>query len=202
LSNRSERKGKLVVVTGVPGVGKTTVLSATMATCQERGIEVKHVNFGDVMLESATAQGLVKIRDEMRRLPISAQIALQQSAAKKISSVAQDNNVLLDTHMFIRTPFGYMPGLPSWVAEALMPDTIVLLEADPEEISGRRVKDVAIRTREADSSKKVSEHQLLGRSGAAALSVITGCTVTIAENREGGHQIAAAVIADLFKKGD
>jgi len=200
LVKRPARAGKLVIVTGVPGVGKTTVLTSAIAICKERGVDVMHVNYGDVMFEEATAKGLVKGRDEMRRLPIKEQVALQLSAAKKIRSIAEKSNVILDTHMFIRTPDGYMPGIPSWVAESLLPDSIVLLEADPESISKRRMKDVGIRTREDDEPYRIDEHQLMGRGGAAAISVLTGCTVAIADNREGRHMAAGAVIADLFKR--
>jgi len=200
LVKRPARKGKLVIVTGVPGVGKTTVLTSAIAICKERGVDIKHVNYGDVMFEEATARGLVKDRDEMRRLPVKDQVALQLSAAKRIRSIAERSNVMLDTHMFIRTPDGYMPGIPSWVAESLLPDSIVLLEADPESISKRRMKDVGIRTREDDEPSKINEHQLMGRGGAAAISVLTGCTIAVADNREGGHVTAGAVIADLFKR--
>jgi len=200
LPSKKGRKGKLVIVTGVPGVGKTTVLTAAIAACNERGVDVKHVNYGDIMFHEAEAKGLVKERDSMRRLSVKQQVSLQLQAAKKIFTAALKNNVILDTHMFIRTPDGYMPGIPSWVGELLMPDAIVLLEADPEAISKRRAKDATIRTREADSATKVNEHQLLGRAGAAALSVQTGCTVAVAENREGAHLEAASVIADIFKR--
>jgi adenylate kinase len=200
LPNKKVRERKLVIVTGVPGVGKTTVLTTAIATCKERGVSVEHVNYGDVMFEEAKAKGFVKERDSMRRLSVKQQIFLQLKAAKKISAIAYKRNVILDTHMFIRTPDGYMPGIPSWVGALLMPDSIVLLEADPSEISKRRAKDAAIRAREADSAAKVNEHQLLGRGGAAALSVQTGCTVAIAENRAGEHLDAARVIADLFKR--
>lgn len=202
LPSNKGRKCKLVTVTGVPGVGKTTVLTAAMAACSERGASVQHVNYGDIMFQEAKAKGLVKERDSMRRLSVKQQVSLQLMAAKKIFAKASKSNVILDTHMFIRTPDGYMPGIPSWVGELLQPDAIVLLEADPEEISRRRTKDAAIRTREADSAAKVQEHQLLGRAGAAALSVQTGCTVAIAQNREGAHLEAAKVIADLFKRCD
>jgi adenylate kinase len=201
LAKKVERKGKLVIVTGVPGVGKTTVLTAAIAECKNRGLRMSHVNYGDVMFKSAKAKGLVNERDQMRRLPITVQVELQLAAAKKIRSMAEDGNVILDTHMFIRTPGGYMPGIPSWVAELLAPDSIVLLEADATEISKRRQKDAAIRLREADSTAKVSEHQLMSRAGAAALAVMIGCTVAIAENREGDHLAAAAAIADLFGRG-
>jgi adenylate kinase len=200
LPNKKERKGKLVIVAGIPGVGKTTVLTSAIATCKERGASVEHINYGDVMFEEAKARGIVKDRDSMRRLSVKQQISLQLKAAKKISAVASKRNVILDTHIFIRTPDGYMPGIPSWVGALLMPDSIVLLEADSAEISKRRAKDAAIRTREADSAAKVNEHQLLGRGGATALSVQTGCTVAIAENKEGAHLDAAGVIADIFKR--
>jgi adenylate kinase len=200
LPSKKRRNGKLVIVTGAPGVGKTTVLTAAIATCNERGAAVQHVNYGDIMFKEAKAKGLANERDSMRRLSVKQQISLQLKAAKKISAMAYKGNVILDTHMFIRTPDGYMPGIPSWVGELLMPDATVLLEADPEDISKRRAKDAAIRTREEDSAAKVNEHQLLNRAGAAALSVQTGCTVTIAENREGAHLEAARVIADIFKR--
>lgn len=201
VAKRPARKGKLVIVTGIPGVGKTTVLKAALELCSGRSVRVQHVNYGDIMFEMATAQGLAKARDEMRKLPVKDQVELQLAASNKIRAMAKDSNVILDTHMFIRTSDGYMPGIPSWVAESLLPDSVVLLEAEPEEISKRRTKDAQIRTREADSPSKVAEHQLLGRAGAAAISVQTGCTVAIAENREGGHLAAAEVIADLFKEG-
>lgn len=190
-----------MIVTGVPGVGKTTVLTAALDCCKKRGVDVVHVNYGDMMFEAASAGRLVKNRDEMRSLPVNAQVELQLDAAKKIRSIAEEKNVILDTHMFIRTPRGYLPGIPSWVAESLLPDSLVLLEADPEEISRRRAKDAQIRVREADSASKVAEHQLFGKAGAAALSVITGCTVVVAENKEGGHIAAAEIIADLFGSG-
>ncbi|HRR53768.1 MAG TPA: adenylate kinase [Candidatus Methanomethylicus sp.] len=187
-----------MIVTGIPGVGKTTVLTAALAACNARSVNVDLVNYGNMMFEEASKKGLVKTRDEMRRLGVKTQVQLQLAAAKAIARIAAKGNVLLDTHMFINTPIGFMPGIPSWVGESLKPDSIALLEADPAEVSKRRQKDAAIRAREADSPERISEHQLLGRSGAAALAVQTGCTVVIAHNREGAAEAAAKVIADLF----
>jgi len=187
-----------VIVTGIPGVGKTTVLTAALAACKARSKDVNLVNYGSIMFDEASKNGLVKTRDEMRGLPVQTQVQIQLTAAKAICKIADRGNVLLDTHMFINTPLGFMPGIPSWVGDSLKPDSIVLLEADPAEISKRRQKDAAIRAREADSPERISEHQMLGRAGAAALAVMTGCTVVIAHNREGAADQAASAIADLF----
>ncbi len=192
------RKGRLVIVTGIPGVGKTTVLTAALAACKARSKDVNLVNYGSIMFDEASKNGLVKTRDEMRGLPVQTQVQIQLTAAKAICKIADRGNVLLDTHMFINTPLGFMPGIPSWVGDSLKPDSIVLLEADPAEISKRRQNDAAIRAREADSPERISEHQMLGRAGAAALAVMTGCTIVIAHNREGAADLAASAIADLF----
>jgi len=150
------RKGRLVIVTGIPGVGKTTVLTAALAACKARSKDVNLVNYGSIMFDEASKNGLVKTRDEMRGLPVQTQVQIQLTAAKAICKIADRGNVLLDTHMFINTPLGFMPGIPSWVGDSLKPDSIVLLEADPAEISKRRQKDAAIRAREADSPERIS----------------------------------------------
>ncbi|MDI9644480.1 MAG: adenylate kinase [Candidatus Verstraetearchaeota archaeon] len=193
------REGKLVIVTGVPGVGKTTVLKGALELCRAAGRNVSLLNYGNVMFEEASRRGLVKARDEMRRLPVRTQVELQLRASELIRQAEGD--VILDTHMFINTPDGYMPGIPSWVASSLKPDAVVLLEADPEEISRRRKKDEGVRMREADAPERINEHQMMGRAGAAAISVQTGCTVLVVHNREGGHMEAAEAIAALFKGG-
>ncbi|MEM2508848.1 MAG: AAA family ATPase, partial [Candidatus Thermoplasmatota archaeon] len=90
-----------VVVAGIPGAGKTTVLK------EVKGIEI--INYGDVMFSIAKKKNLVNDRDEIRKLPIDEQRKLQKEAAKFIS---KKKNVIIDTHCTIKTRDGYMPGLP------------------------------------------------------------------------------------------
>ena len=99
----------VVIVTGVPGVGKSTV----MAAAEEYGYKI--VNFGTTMFEEAQKEG-VNDRDDMRKLAIEDQQRLQKQAGEKIS---QMGDVVVDTHASILTPSGYMPGLPEWTARAL-----------------------------------------------------------------------------------
>ena len=53
----------VVIITGVPGVGKSTVIDAAQ---KAKGYKV--VVYGTEMVNVARAKGLVKDRDEMRRL--------------------------------------------------------------------------------------------------------------------------------------
>ncbi len=45
--------GRKVIVTGVPGVGKTTVVNGALAKLKEEGITYQSLNFGTFMFEVA-----------------------------------------------------------------------------------------------------------------------------------------------------
>jgi adenylate kinase len=92
-------------------------------------------------------------------------------------------NVIVDTHCTIKTPKGYMPGLPEWIVKKLKPDNILLIEAKPEDIYNRRVNDKT-RNRDPDSIEKINEHQQMNRAIAMAYSSITGATVKIIKNND------------------
>ena len=75
-----------VVVVGVPGVGKTTVITKAAERLNQAGSNTKVMVFGSLMLDEAKKMG-VKDRDEMRKLSVNTQRRLQEMAAKDISVV-------------------------------------------------------------------------------------------------------------------
>ncbi|MHB8632410.1 MAG: adenylate kinase [Thermoplasmatota archaeon] len=174
-----------IIVTGIPGVGKTTVMELAA-----KGANLPIVVYGTVMFDVAKARGLASHRDDMRRLPASVQKDIQKAAAEKIASMG---DVIVDTHCSIRTPAGYLPGLPAWVLEALKPSMFVLVEADPEEIHGRRERD-ATRQRDVESVASIAEHQATNRSFAAAYATLSGGTILAVQNRDGHPEEAVAKI--------
>jgi adenylate kinase len=165
----------VIVVTGIPGVGKTTVMKQAA-----EGIDIKFVTFGSVMIDIAKEMGLVKDRDEMRKLTLDQQKDLQIRSAEKVASMG---DVILDTHCTVKTPKGYMPGLPEWVLKKLKPTAIVVVEADPDEIFNRRAKD-STRNRDPDSEEEIAEHQQINRSAAMSYATLTGATVKIVFNHD------------------
>lgn len=171
---------KLVVVTGIPGVGKTTVLDGALERASE---EFRVVNYGDKMLSIALERRVVEDRDEMRKLDSETQKEIQRGAARSIAQEAEEKNVVVDTHCTIKTPQGYLPGLPRWVLEELRPTQVVLVEADSEEIAGRRSSDET-RVRDEDTTREIGEHQDINRSTAMAYAVHTGAVVTIIKNHD------------------
>jgi len=165
----------VIVVTGIPGVGKTTVMKQAA-----KGLDIKFVTFGTVMIDIAKEIGLVKDRDEMRKLTLEQQKDLQIRSAEKVASMG---NVILDTHCTVKTPKGYMPGLPEWVLKKLMPTAIVVVEADSEEIFNRRANDET-RNRDPDTVDQITEHQQINRAAAMSYAALTGATVKIVFNHD------------------
>jgi adenylate kinase len=165
----------VIVVTGIPGVGKTTVMQKAA-----EGMDLEFVTFGTVMIDIAKEKGLVKDRDEMRKLSLEQQKDLQIQTAEKVANM---KNVIVDTHCTVKTPKGYMPGLPEWVVKKLKPTSIVVVEADPEEIYNRRANDET-RDRDPDSIEKIAEHQQINRAAAMAYAALSGATVKIVFNHD------------------
>jgi len=180
----------VIVVTGIPGVGKTTVMKKAA-----EGIDIEFVTFGTVMTEIAKEIGLVKDRDEMRKLTLGQQKDLQIKSAEKI---ARMGNVILDTHCTVKTPKGYMPGLPEWVIKKLNPTAIVVVEADPEEIYNRRAGDPT-RNRDPDTKEQIEEHQMINRAAAMSYATLSGATVKIVYNHDNAVDDAVKQTAPVLE---
>jgi len=189
----------LSIVIGVPGVGKSTVMEELKKIGDGK---VKVIVFGDYMFDIAKKEGLVKHRDEMRTLPVEVQRRLQEEASKMIYEESSKFNgmVLLDTHGFIKTPNGFLPGLPEHILRILRPDFTILIEADPSLIAARRSRDET-RIRDPDMEEMISLHQMMNRMAAATYSTITGCNIIIVKNEEGKAHEAAKKLAESLGVG-
>ncbi len=179
----------VVILAGVPGSGKTTVMEKVMESK-----DINFITYGTVMLEIAKGMG-IRNRDEMRKLPVDEQRRLQELTAEKVSHMG---DVVIDTHCTIKTPGGYLLGFPHDILKKLNPNLIILLEAEPEEIEGRRSKDNGIRERDAEGIEEIAEHQLMNRIAAVSYAVLTGATVKIVKNNEGMVEKAAEDIIKVL----
>lgn len=188
---------KTIIVAGIPGTGKTTVCSFVEKLARQAGIKVSVLNYGTITLETLRKHGKTMERDAMRKADLDFQHKLQKEVAEVISEKAKLLNgiTLIDTHMAIKTPGGYMPGLPSHVLQLLKPEMLVLVEAKPNEISLRRMKDSSRRRDEA-MEEAVKEELMLSRLMAGACAVLTGAPVKIAANAEGKPEEAAKEILE------
>ena len=175
-------ENKKVVMVGIPGVGKTTLLSKIVEIIKNHDKSVSVMSFGTIMFEVAQKNGL-KDRDELRKLPVTEQQSLQKIAAEKIA-LQTEQIVIIDTHAFINSSEGYYPGLPEHVLKIIKPTNFVSISAKPEEIYNRRMKDD---TRNRDKiTLTIIKKELEIQSGMiSACAVITGSPVKHILNGEG-----------------
>ena len=175
-------ENRKIIMTGIPGVGKTTLLSKIVEIIKSHDKSVNVLSFGTLMFEIAKENGL-KERDDLRKLPLKEQQNLQKIVAEKIAALT-DEIVIIDTHAFINSLEGYYPGLPEHVLKIIKPTNFVSVSAKPEEIYNRRMKDD---TRNRDKITLINiKKELEYQTGMiSACAVITGSPVRHILNDEG-----------------
>jgi len=169
---------KVIVIAGIPGSGSTTILNKALES-----IDYVNVNYGDVMIKIAREEGIAEDRDSLRKLSAQVQKEIQKKAAKSIREMTDESNIIVDTHCTIKTPAGFLPGLPKWVLEELQPDIFILIEADNDEILMRRLNDKT-RIRDMEKIGDIELHQEINRATAMSYAVLTGATVKIIKNHD------------------
>ena len=181
-------ENKKIIFVGIPGVGKTTLLTKMVEILKDHKKNVVVINYGSLMFDVAKENGLTD-RDQLRKLSVSEQQRLQKIAAEKIAG-HEEEVVIIDTHAFISSPEGYYPGLPEHVLKIIKPDNFVSVSAKPEEIYNRRMKD---NTRSRDNITLANiKKELDVQSGMmSACAVITGSPVRLVLNGEGKIDEAA-----------
>ena len=188
-------ENKKIILVGIPGVGKTSLLAQVVESLKEKNKVVSVVNYGTLMFDVAKENGL-KDRDNLRKLPVLEQQKLQKIAAEKIA--AHDEEItIIDTHAFISSSEGYYPGLPEHVLKIIKPSNFVSVAAKPEEIYNRRMKD---ESRDRDKITLINiKKELEYQTGMiSACAVITGVPVRHILNGEGKIDEAAdKIIAAL-----
>ena len=192
-----EPKKKTVIVVGVPGVGKSTIINNATETLQKKGTSVKTVVFGSVMFEEAKKLG-IHDRDELRKQTISVQQKLQNMAAEHISKL-DDSIVFVDTHLFIKTQSGYYPGLPMNLILKMDPQRLILVTADSDEILNRRKKDTT-RTRDLISDDEINRDIQVSISMISSLSILTGAPFEIIYNHDDMIASATSQLVELLVK--
>ncbi len=167
----------IIILAGIPGSGKTTVASVLE--------NFEEINFGDVMFEVAKEMGAVETRDDLRKdIPEEEYAKIQEETINKIAERIQNKDVIINTHLSIKHPYGYTEGLPDLALEKFKPTLIVIVETDPKGIIERRNTDKS-RVRDEESESDLEEHQKTNREFASRYSMKSGAKVVIIHNKQG-----------------
>jgi len=188
-------ESKKVVIVGIAGVGKTTLVAKVVEILNKKKKTVSVVSFGTVMLEEAKKNG-IKDRDELRKLPMKEQQKLQKMAAEKIAKMNEDV-VIIDTHAFISTPSGFYPGMPEHVLKIIKPTNFISVSARPEEIYNRKMTD-ATRNRDIVSIDAIKKELAVQDAMVSSCSVLSGSPMKPVLNSEGKVEEAAMTVINAI----
>lgn len=188
-------ESKKVVIVGIAGVGKTTLVAKVVEILNKKKKTVSVVSFGTVMLEEAKKNG-IKDRDELRKLPMQEQQKLQKMAAEKIAKMNEDV-VIIDTHAFILTPSGFYPGMPEHVIKIIKPTNFISVSARPEEIYNRKMQD-ATRNRDIVSIDAIKKELAVQDAMVSSCSVLSGSPMKPVLNSEGKVEEAAMAVINAI----
>lgn len=182
----------IIIITGVPGSGKTTVLNEIV---KEYPL-VKIVNFGEQMMQQASLNGID--RDLLRKLPLSKQQEVSMAVANKIAYL--EGLTIVDMHTLIKTPLGFHPGLPEHILKVLRPCAIAIIESLPSIIYERRRQDT-VRRKDLETVEDIEHHQHLCRSFLATCSAFTGAILTPIPNNSDAKEPAKILkqLIDAYK---
>ena len=189
-------ESKKVIIVGIPGVGKTTLVSKIVEILRAKQKSISVHSFGTVMLEEAKKNG-IKDRDELRKLSMEKQTNLQKMAAQKIARL-EDELVIIDTHAFISTNAGFYPGLPNHVLQIIKPSNFISVSARPEEIYNRRMKD-STRNRDLVSIESIKKELSVQDAMLSSCSVLSGSPMKTVLNAEGKVDEAAQTVIDAIE---
>ena len=181
-------ESKKIVIVGIPGVGKTTVVTKVFEILNSKNKSVSVISFGNLMFEEALKYG-IKDRDDLRKLSISQQQDLQKKAAERIAKL-NDNVTIIDTHAFITTPAGFYPGLPDYVIKIIKPSNFISISARPEVIFNRRKQDET-RQRDVVSIDLIKKELAVQDAMLSSCSVLSGSPLKTILNDEGKVDEAA-----------
>jgi len=180
---------------GIPGVGKTTVISKATDFLKQKGHNTNVVVFGSLMFEESKEMNL-KNRDEMRKLSVDEQRRLQEKVASRIATM-KDDFVIIDTHLLINTDEGYYPGIPMHLLEIIKPTNIIMIAADPHDVMNRRQQDES-RKRDIRAETDIQNELNISKVMIACCSVISGSPFLTIMNNNNEIDKAALSVANVL----
>jgi len=192
---------KVVIVVGVSGVGKTTVLKELEKFARSKNVNISVINVGTMMLEVAKSKNIANDRDKIRSLSIETQKELRKVSYATIAKIINTSElVVIDTHYLVKTSKGYLIGLPKEFLDLLCPSSFVILEAPPEEIVERRRMDKD-RVREEASLEEIELEQSITRYSVFTLAALYNANVLRIINNRGEQREVARKLFEFLIEG-
>lgn len=180
---------KLIIVAGMAGTGKTSIIRGVSGAEEFRGVKV--LNFGDLFLKAYRDEGgSADNKDQLRLLQRRDHDRIAEKVWTGISN--EEGNVILDTHAFVEREGRLVGGLPADVMLRFRSNIGAFVYIDSDDgVLLRRLEADTTRNRERPTEQELSYHKAADIAVLANYSACFGVPLCVIVNKEG--QLRASV---------
>ncbi len=151
----SQPDRRIVLVVGLPGVGKTTLVrsftSNNPAWVRTSG--------GDLIQQNLLESERDSLRSHSGDEVYQNQLIILKNFEKLLAK--EQRNIVFDGHCLVKTLTGEYYPIPTEIIEGIGPGRIILLDATPATIIARREADTARPNREVETEEEIRQRQQL-----------------------------------------
>ena len=173
-------EGKFVLMTGVPGVGKTTIAR----NIETRIRPIVRIGFGELIFEVKQQQGTTENYGQLKAtpdklIPINYVSLAEEVLLNRVAEFRYTTNILLDSHAVVNDYFGFriVPEINDF--ERAKIDAIIVIHAPFEIVNQRVIREP--KGRNPISKQTFEKHQAMQDAVAIHFSLMARCPMYVVE---------------------
>ena len=192
--------GKVILLTGPPGVGKST-LRGKLAVCVP---DLQHFDYGQLLLRRKQREGseisYEQLREQSASIIRPADVnATDDWVIAEIGRLRAQSHVLIDSHALTRESYGFRAiAFSGKQLENLRLDVVITLRADPDELIARVKHNLGGR-REL-TAELAREIQILQESLCLTYAVVCACPAFVIDSTHLSPQEVADAAMQILKQ--